>query len=68
MSKTYNENAKWTKSTTFTTPTGWHITTKLSHTKGETVVAKSQDFTKLDELPEEIQQGIMDGTLSIELK
>ena len=41
MSKTYNENGKWTK---------------------------SQDFTKLDELPEEIQQGIMDGTLSIELK
>tara|TARA_R100001443_G_scaffold63424_1_gene73209 strand:- start:27 stop:233 length:207 start_codon:yes stop_codon:yes gene_type:complete len=68
MAQTYDKNGKWSKTTTFTTPSGWHISTSLSHTKGETDVKKSQDFTKLDELPEEIQQGIMDGTLSIKLK
>ena len=67
MSTAYTNN-KWSKSSTFVTPSGWLITTDLSHTKGESTVLKSKDFTKLDELPDEIQQGLTDGKLTIVTK
>ena len=64
----YDENGKWTNSTTFTTPTGWMIVTKLSKTKDSNQIVKSQDFTKLSELPEEIQKGLQNGELTLVLK
>ena len=67
MSTDYTNN-KWSKSSTFVTPSGWLITTDLSHIKGESTVRKSQDFTKLDESPETIQQGLTDGKLTLVTK
>jgi len=58
---------KWSKTTTFTTPTGWFITTNFSLKEGEKTVTKKVDFTELNELPDEIQEGIKSGELTIKL-
>ena len=66
MKLSYDSNDKWSNSTSFTTPTGWHIVTTLSKHKDSNVIKKSVDFNKLEDLPEEIQQGLKDGTLTIQ--
>jgi|TARA_R100001594_G_scaffold146192_1_gene197302 hypothetical protein len=66
MKISYDENNQWSKSTSFTTPTGWHIVTTYRHQKDSEVVKKSVDFNKLEELPEEIQQGLKNGSLKLE--
>ena len=53
------------KTSSFTSPTGWHIITSLKLKEGDDTIRKSVDFTNLNELPDDIRQAIVDGKLSI---
>ena len=53
------------KTTSFTSPTGWHIITSLKLKEGDDTIRKSIDFTNLNELPDDVRQLIIDGKLTI---
>ena len=50
---------------TFLSPTGWFIETKLSLKTGESVVSKTLEFTNLNDLPQDVQDGLKSGELTI---
>ena len=56
------------ESTTFTSANGWHIITTLKLKEGDTSIAKSIDFTNLNDLPDNVRQAIIDGKLTIKVQ